>query len=77
MLDLQAAAGDVGEMLRELARRDIKEPILDPDPTMELENRIAMTERFAMDFDTQDPGSSVGVHLSGLQWCSNHTAVAL
>ncbi|MGH3635706.1 MAG: chemotaxis protein CheB, partial [Mycobacterium sp.] len=50
------AAGDVGDLLKQLADREIKEPKMDPDGLLELENRIAMSKRFAISFDPQDLG---------------------
>ena len=44
--DLQAAAADVGAVLKRLADREIKERPMDPDMNMEIENRIAMAKRF-------------------------------
>jgi two-component system chemotaxis response regulator CheB len=60
VLDQQAAAADIGDLLRKLSRRDIEEPKMDPDPHMELENRIAMTARFSTDFDSQELGPASG-----------------
>ena len=40
-------AADVGAALEELAQREIEEPTLERDTAMELENRIAMSTRFA------------------------------
>lgn len=60
VLDLQAAAADIGALLEQLSHREIEEPIMKPDPAMEMENRIAMTARFATDFDTQELGPPSG-----------------
>jgi two-component system, chemotaxis family, protein-glutamate methylesterase/glutaminase len=60
VLDQQAAAADIGEMLKQLSQRDIKEPNMEPDRRMELENRIAMTHRFSTNFDTQELGPASG-----------------
>lgn len=57
VLDQQAAAADVGALLKELSQRETKDPAMERDPAMELENRIAMMSRFATDFDTQQLGS--------------------
>lgn len=60
VLDQQAAAADVGEMLKQLSQREIKEPTMEPDARMELENRIAMTPRYSTRFDTQELGPASG-----------------
>lgn len=60
LLDHQAPAADIGALLMDLATREIAEPATDRDTSMELENRIAMTPRFATDFDTQALGPASG-----------------
>lgn len=60
VLDEQAAAADIGEVLKRLSQREIKEPNMEPDARMDLENRIAMTPRFSTDFDSQEPGPASG-----------------
>jgi two-component system, chemotaxis family, protein-glutamate methylesterase/glutaminase len=60
VLDRQAAAAEIGEVLKALSQREIKEPNMEPDARMELENRIAMTSRFNTDFDTQELGPASG-----------------
>jgi two-component system chemotaxis response regulator CheB len=60
VLDEQAAAADMGEMLKQLSQREIKEPTMEPDVRMEIENRIAMTPRFSTNFDTQELGPASG-----------------
>ncbi|SOX52694.1 chemotaxis protein CheB [Mycobacterium ahvazicum] len=60
VLDQQAAAADIGEVLEALSHREIKELNVEPDNRMELENRIAMTARFSTNFDTQDIGPASG-----------------
>jgi two-component system, chemotaxis family, protein-glutamate methylesterase/glutaminase len=60
VLDQQAAAADMGEVLKQLSQREIKEPTMQPDARMELENRIAMTPRFSTRFDTQELGPASG-----------------
>lgn len=59
-LDRQAAAADVGAVLKELAQREIKESPMDPDDSLEFENRIAMTARFATGPDSQELGPPSG-----------------
>jgi two-component system, chemotaxis family, protein-glutamate methylesterase/glutaminase len=60
ILDHQAAAADVGELLRKLSHREIKDLSMEPDARMELENRIAMTPRFSTAFDSQELGPASG-----------------
>jgi two-component system, chemotaxis family, protein-glutamate methylesterase/glutaminase len=60
VLDRQVAAVEIGEMLRQLSQGEIKEPKMEPDARMELENRIAMTPRFSTKFDTQELGPASG-----------------
>jgi two-component system, chemotaxis family, protein-glutamate methylesterase/glutaminase len=60
VLDRQAAAAEIGGVLKALSHREIKEPKMEPDIRMELENRIAMTPRFSTEFDTQELGPASG-----------------
>lgn len=60
VLDHDAAAADMGEMLKKLSQREIKELDMEPDARMEFENRIAMTSRFSTNFDTQELGPASG-----------------
>jgi two-component system, chemotaxis family, protein-glutamate methylesterase/glutaminase len=60
VLDEQAAVADIGEMLKQLSQREIKERYLEFDARMDLENRIAMTPRFSTNFDTQKLGPASG-----------------
>ena len=60
VLDRQAAAADVGAVLKELSQREIEDPTMESDAALELENRIAMTPRFSTDFDTQQLGAPSG-----------------
>lgn len=60
VVDRQAAAADIGVVLKELAHREIEDPDMQRDPGMELENRIAMMSRFATDFDTEKLGPPSG-----------------
>lgn len=60
VLDRQVAAVEIGALLKELSHRDIEEPDMEPDATMELENQIAMTSRFSTEFDTQGLGPASG-----------------
>ena len=60
VVDRQAAAADIGAVLKELSHREIEDPDMERDAAMELENRIAMTSRFSTDFDTQQLGAPSG-----------------
>jgi two-component system chemotaxis response regulator CheB len=60
VVDLQASAGEVGKLLEELAGRDFEELEMEPDPRMELENRIAMAHRFSTDIDADVLGPQSG-----------------
>jgi two-component system, chemotaxis family, protein-glutamate methylesterase/glutaminase len=60
VLDRQAAAADIGVVLKELAQREIEESTMEPDVRMELENRIAMASRFSTAFDAQELGPPSG-----------------
>ncbi len=60
VLDREAAAADIGALIKELAQNEIEDPIMGPDAALELENRIAMKSRFAVDFDAQDLGTPSG-----------------
>lgn len=60
VLDQQAAAADIGEVLTKLSHREIEELNMEPDAAMEIENRIAMASHFATDFDAQELGPASG-----------------
>ncbi|OBI85053.1 chemotaxis protein CheB [Mycobacterium sp. 1245805.9] len=60
VLNRQAAAADIGAVLKELSQKEIEDPPMEPDAALELENRIAMSSRFSTDFDTQDLGTQSG-----------------
>lgn len=60
VVDRQAAAADIGAVLKELSQREIKDSDMERDSAMELENRIAMMSRFATDFDTEKLGAPSG-----------------
>lgn len=60
VLDRQAAAADIGAVLKELSHREIEDFDMERDAAMELENRIAMMSRFATDFDTEKLGAPSG-----------------
>lgn len=58
--DHQAAAADIGALLEKLTDREIEDPIMEPDRSMELENRIAMGKRFSTSFDSEELGPPAG-----------------
>lgn len=60
VLSHQAAAADIGAVLQELAQREIEESHMERDSAMDLENRIAMTSRFATNFDSHELGPPSG-----------------
>jgi two-component system chemotaxis response regulator CheB len=60
VLDRQVAAADVGVVLKELAQKEIEDRTMEPDASLDLENRIAMTSRFSTDFDTRQLGAPSG-----------------
>lgn len=60
VVDRQAAAADIGAVLKELSHREIKDFDMERDAAMEFENRIAMMARFATDFDTEKLGAPSG-----------------
>jgi two-component system, chemotaxis family, protein-glutamate methylesterase/glutaminase len=60
VLDRQAAAAEIGAVLKELTQRAIEEQDMDPDAALDLENRIAMNPRFSTDFRTQQLGAPSG-----------------
>lgn len=60
MLDRQAAAAQIGAIIKELSHREIEDPTVEPDASQEMENRIAMASRFSTDFNTQQLGAPSG-----------------
>ncbi|TFV61130.1 chemotaxis protein CheB [Mycobacterium sp. PS03-16] len=60
VIDHQAAAADIGALLTKLSGRAIEEREMEPDRSMELENRIAMGRKFNVDFDTEALGPPSG-----------------
>ncbi|ORV92374.1 protein-glutamate methylesterase [Mycobacterium interjectum] len=60
VLDRQAAADEIGAVLKELSQREIEDPDVEPDAALDLENRIAMATRSATDFDTRHLGVPSG-----------------
>ncbi|MGV0836186.1 chemotaxis protein CheB [Mycolicibacterium thermoresistibile] len=60
LADHQAAAADIGAVLARLAEREIEEHAVEPDESMELENRIAMSSRYDTSFDSETLGPPSG-----------------
>lgn len=60
VVDQQAAAADIGALVKELSHREIGDPAMEPDAALDLENRIAMASRFSTDFNTQKLGAPSG-----------------
>ena len=60
VVDHRVAAADAGALLAKLAARDPEERAMDPDESMELENRIAMGRRFATTFESENLGPHSG-----------------
>jgi two-component system chemotaxis response regulator CheB len=60
VLDRQAAAADIGAVLKELSHRTIEEPDMEDHAALEFEKRIAMTSRFSTELDTQQLGLPSG-----------------
>ncbi|OBI80104.1 chemotaxis protein CheB [Mycobacterium sp. E740] len=58
--DHQAAASDIGTVLTKLLEREIEVREMEPDKTMELENRIAMGRKFSTAFDSEELGEHSG-----------------
>lgn len=54
--DQKATAREICDLLKQLTDRDIKKQEMDPDGLLELENRIAMSKRFAISFEPEDLG---------------------
>jgi two-component system chemotaxis response regulator CheB len=60
VIDHQADAADMGGLIKQLTGRAIEERQMEPDNSMELENRIAMAKPFSTDFDTEALGPPSG-----------------
>lgn len=59
-IDHQVSAAEVGGLLKQLTARVLEVPDMEPDPRMELENRIAMAQPFSAEFDTEALGPPSG-----------------
>ncbi|OCB07259.1 protein-glutamate methylesterase [Mycolicibacterium porcinum] len=60
VIDHQVPVTEIGGLIATLTGRNVEEHEMEPDPSMELENRIAMAARFATDFDTETLGPPSG-----------------
>lgn len=60
VVDRHVSASAIGALLTEFADEPLDEVAKEPDPTMELENRIAMASRFDAKFDTEALGPPSG-----------------
>jgi two-component system chemotaxis response regulator CheB len=60
VVDHEVPAAEMGILLKQLAGREIAEQEVEPDADMELENRIAMGNRFSTGFDIAALGSPSG-----------------
>lgn len=60
VVDHRVKAAELGQLLKQLAQREIQERGMEPDARMELEDRIAMGTRFSMAFDSERPGPPSG-----------------
>ncbi|OBK74892.1 chemotaxis protein CheB [Mycobacterium sp. 1274761.0] len=60
VVDHQAPAVDIGPLLKDLSQRVIEDRDMEPDTTMELENRIAMARRFSPQFTADELGPPSG-----------------
>jgi len=66
VIDHEVRAADVGRLLTRLADREIEDTAMEPDTTLELENRIAMGKRFSTSFD-KGTRPAIRIHLPRLQ----------
>lgn len=60
VVDRQATAAEIGAVLKELSHRELEDPGREPDPALELENRIAMMPPFSTDFASEKLGPPSG-----------------
>lgn len=60
VIDHQAPVARMGDLIATLANRSVEEHEMEPDASMELENRIAKSARFDTDFDTETLGPPSG-----------------
>lgn len=60
VVDHVSAAGDMGTLITDLSKRDIEDLPMEPDDTLELENRIAMSAPFSSRVNTLSLGPPSG-----------------
>jgi two-component system chemotaxis response regulator CheB len=60
VVDHKAAAAEMGTLLKQLSEREIEERDMDPDATLETENRIAMSRGFDAFIESEDLGPHSG-----------------
>jgi two-component system, chemotaxis family, protein-glutamate methylesterase/glutaminase len=60
VIDLKVDAAEIGGLLKKFADRQFEEHEMQPDPRMELENRIAMARRFSTEIDAEVLGPPSG-----------------
>lgn len=60
LIDHQVPVARMGELIAVLVNRSFQEYDMEPDASMELENRIAMAARFTTDYDTEALGPPSG-----------------
>jgi two-component system chemotaxis response regulator CheB len=60
VVDHVSPAADMGGLIKQLTGRTIEERDMEPDDSMELENKIAMARRFSTDFDSEALGPPSG-----------------
>lgn len=60
VIDHESTAHEIGGLLTQLATRHFEQRHLQPDPRMELENRIAMARRFTIERDAETLGPPSG-----------------
>jgi two-component system chemotaxis response regulator CheB len=60
VVDHQVAADEAGALLKQLAAREYEEREMEPNPSMELENQIAMAHPFTTSFEAEALGPPSG-----------------
>jgi two-component system chemotaxis response regulator CheB len=60
VVDHQAAAAEIGPLLKQLGEREIEDREMENDTRMDMENRIAMGKRFDTSFDSDSLGPHSG-----------------
>lgn len=60
VIDYQASAAEMGDLIKQLAGRKLEERDMKSDPRIEQENRIAMAKRFSTEIDAEALGPPSG-----------------